>query len=84
MGKCISTISLSPTLTLSEQTDGVWLWDDTRKMNLSMRAGTRMDALVQALSYYQNRLLSVEQDYTCLKERVDTFIEQFVKDSPDD
>lgn len=38
MSKAINNIILTDTLTISECTDGFWLYDKTRGMNLSMRA----------------------------------------------
>lgn len=37
MGKHINSTKLTETLTLSECSDGFWLYDKTRGMNLSMR-----------------------------------------------
>ena len=56
MSKVISNTKLSNTLDLSECKDGWWLWDQTRGMNLAMRAKSRDAAFVEALSYYQERL----------------------------
>ncbi len=83
MGKLITLTSLSPTLDLSECSDGFWLYDKTRSMNLSMRAKTPTAALVGALKYYQERLLRVEQEYKLLREKVDAFVGQIV-DEPED
>lgn len=77
-------INLSPTLGLSEYTNprngsfGFWLYDKTRGMNLSMRAKTERDALVEALSYYQEQLTKVEQAHLALTQKVDAFVVQFV------
>lgn len=62
------------------QTDGLWLWDETRGMNLAVRAKTERDAFVGALDYYQRRLTQVETDYTCLRKKVDSFLEQFTEE----
>lgn len=78
MGKLITSTKLSETLNLSECSDGYWLWDEMRRMNLSMKARTPTDAFVEALHFYQNRLTDVEQKYSDLKGKVDTFIKQFV------
>lgn len=80
MGKHISSTHLSSTLTLSECTDGFWLHDKTRGMNLAMRSKTTTDAFVEALSYYQNRLQKVEQEYRELRSKVDAFVAQFAED----
>lgn len=79
-------VKLSKTLTLGEYTNprnsnfGFWLHDDTRGMNLAMRAKTPESAFVEALTYYQYRLLEVEQGYKALQTKVDAFVAQFVED----
>ncbi len=80
MGKHITTTKLSDTLSLSECTDGYWLYDKTRGMNLAMRAKTPTDALLEALDYYQCRLLKVEQEYKDLRKKVDDFLGQFAEE----
>lgn len=81
MGQFIAKTSLSETLSLSECSDGLWLYDKTRRMNLAMRAKSSTDALVEALHYYQERLAKVEQELTALQSRVDAFVGQFTDDS---
>ena len=83
MAKTIHSWKLSDTLHLTECTDGFWLYDDTRGMNLSMRAKTSGAAFVKALTYYQERLKKVETDYHSLQAKVDAFVEQFVDDDQD-
>ena len=61
MGKTISFDKLSETITLTEQTDGWWLYDYTRGMNLGMREESKDKALIKAITYYQRRLSEVEQ-----------------------
>lgn len=78
MGKPISVKNLSNTLKIVEYNDGFWLWDETQKMNLALRAKTDTEALVKAITYYQNRLCKIEQDYKNLSIKVDSFISQFV------
>lgn len=56
---------------------GFWLWDETQGMNLAMRAETERDAFIDALEYYQRRLMEVETAYKTLRERVDDFVGQF-------
>ena len=55
MGKTLNTEELSTALSLSECTDGYWLWDKVVEMNLAIRAKSREEALLHALSYYQDR-----------------------------
>jgi hypothetical protein len=79
----VSSINLTRTLYLTETSNGFWLYDYTRGMNLSMRAKTAQDAFVEALSYYQNRLTDVEQELQTLKSKVEAFVEDVHK-CPDD
>lgn len=80
MGKTISSTKLSETLAITLCTDGYWLWDETRGMNLSIRAKTEQDAFVEALTYYQERLKEVEDGFKSLRTKVDGFVSQFVED----
>jgi hypothetical protein len=80
----ISQKQLTSTIILSECSDGFWLYDKIRGMNLSMRAKTEENAFVDALTYYQNRLLKAEANYKSISEKVDLFIEQFKDDEEDD
>lgn len=79
-----NVVKLSDTLSLCEYKSGghlgFWLYDDTRRMNLSMRAKTGTDAFIEALTYYQKRLTAVEADYASLRAKVDSFVVQFVVD----
>lgn len=79
MGKHISSTKLTETLTLSECSDGFWLYDKTRGMNLSMCAKTPQDAFVECISYYQRRLSEVENEHRKLTAKVDAFVNQFVE-----
>lgn len=80
MGKTIKHTKLTETLAITECTEGWWLYDKTRGMNLSMRAKTEQDAFVEALSYYQQRLKEIESAYKCLDSRVQEFVSQFTED----
>lgn len=83
MSKVIKYNVLSKSLSISECTDGFWMYDETRGMNLAMRAKTAEAAYIQALEYYQERLKEVEEDYKSLKAKVDHFVGQFVDDDED-
>jgi hypothetical protein len=83
-----TVVELGETLTLCEykapenwhyQTGnyGFWLYDNTRRMNLAIRAPTAEAAFVKALQYYQKRLLEVEAEHKSLREKVDSFLAQF-------
>jgi len=67
------------TIALSCGHDGYWLYDETRGMNLAMRAKTEQAAFVEALEYYQKRLTEQEDQYKRLRDQVDSFVEQFVE-----
>lgn len=83
MGKHINSTKLTESLTLSECSDGFWLYDDTRGMNLSMRAKTPQDAFVECISYYQKRLAEVESEHHKLATKVDAFVSQFMEADDD-
>jgi hypothetical protein len=46
-------------------------------MNISMQAKTEQDAYIEALLYYQRRLVEVKTDYKTLNDKVETFLSQF-------
>lgn len=78
MAKCINHEKLTTTIGISECSDGWWLWDKTRGMNLGMHEKTRDDAIIRALEYYQQRLTKVETEHKILQNKVDSFLSQFV------
>ena len=78
MAKTISHEILSETVAITECTDGWWLYDKTRGMNLAMRAKSRDAAFMAAITYYQRRLIDVEAGYSTLQRKVDRFVGQFV------
>ncbi len=77
MGKLIASVKHSETLLMSECTDGFWLWDKTRQMNVAVKSKTPTHAFIEALTYYQSRLTRVEKDHSELSARVDAFVSQF-------
>ena len=77
MSKCYEHTKLSETLTLSQCNDGYWLYDKTRGMNLGMRCNTPQDALVECITYYQERLTEVEHKHRELTNKVNDFVAQF-------
>ena len=83
MSKVISYTVLSKSLSISQCTDGFWFYDETRGMNLAMRAKTAEAAYLEALEYYQERLTEVEEDYKSLKAKVDHFVGQFIEEDDD-
>ncbi len=80
MSKVISYTKLTPTLFLSECTDGFWLWDEDSKRNLSMKAKTAQDALVEALDIALERCARFEKAYAELSKKVNAFVFQFKDD----
>jgi hypothetical protein len=83
MGKCISSKKLTDTLTLSECTDGFYLYDKIRGMNISMRAKTEEQAFVATITYYQKMLMISQTQYKNLSEKVESFIGGFINDEGD-
>jgi len=72
--KVISQTRLSDTLELTECIDGWWLYDETRSMNIAMKATTKDDAFVEALTYYQESMVELSLKYRDLKKKVDQFV----------
>lgn len=72
--KAISQIKLTDTLTISECIDGFWLYDLLQSCNISMKAKTERDALVEGLKYYQSRYNKLENEYRVLNNNVQKFI----------
>lgn len=71
MRKIISSTKLTDTLSITLCKDGYWLFDKTRCRHLSVRAKTSEEAFVEAITYYQRRLIEIESDYKLLKSKVD-------------
>ena len=61
--------------TLAECKDGFWLYDENRGMNLSMRADSEKAALIEALEYYQRRMIEVESNNKRLKLNISNFLD---------
>ena len=80
MSKVIRKVFKIDTLSLHECTDGYFLYDFVIGMNISMRAKTEQDAYIEALLYYQKRLVAVKTDYKNMKDKVESFISQFAED----
>ncbi len=84
MSKVINSRKLSETISIAECTDGFWLYDELRGMNLSMKAKSAEAALFEALEYYQKRFQEVQSNYNSLKAKVDHFVGQVADDEDDD
>lgn len=80
MSKVIRKVFKIDTLSLHECTDGYYLYDYVVGMNISMRAKTEQDAYIEALLYYQRRLVEVKTDYKTLNAKVESFLCQFDRD----
>lgn len=78
MSKTLNPFVLSKTITISQCTDGFWLYDSSRGMNLSMKAESSEVALLEAQEYYQKRFQEVQNNYNSLKAKVDHFVGQIV------
>ena len=76
----------SDTISLCEYTSGgnkgFWLYDKIRGMNLSMRAESKDEAFVEALTYYQDRLEEVELTLKTLQTNIDVFVNQVRPEEP--
>lgn len=68
---------LTESLGLTECVNGFWLYDETRGMNLAMKAKTERLAFTEALSYYQKRLQDVETSHKDLSLKVESFVSLF-------
>jgi len=80
MSKVIKNRKLTDDLMISECSDGYWLYDYTRGMNLAMKAKTPEDAFVEAITYYQKRLTKVEGEFNKLNQTVNDFIDSVSDD----
>ena len=76
----IRTIFKIETLSLVEANDGFWLYDNTLGMNLAMRCKDEQSAYIEALLYYQNRLLISEKELKEINNKVDAFVSQFTNE----
>ena len=77
MTKVIREVFKIDTLSLHECEDGYYLYDYVIGMNLSMRAKTEQEALIEGLTYYQKRLKEVKMEYTKLSDKVENFVSLF-------
>ena len=68
------------TIRLTKHKDGFWLYDFTRGMNLAMRATSKQEAFVEALTYYQTILKQIEIEHKTLSSKVEMFVNQFTDD----
>jgi len=77
MTKVIREVFKIDTLSLHECEDGYYLYDYVIGMNLSMRAKTEQEALIEGLTYYQKRLKEVKLEYRKLSDKIENFVSLF-------
>lgn len=77
MAKFIRLVFKNDNFSLSECSDGFYLYDYTLQMNIAMYAKSEQEAYQKALHYYQKRLKEVTKDYKALDEKVQAFVGQF-------
>ncbi len=77
MSKVIRKVFKIDTLSLHECKDGYYLYDYVVGMNISMRAKTEQDAYIEALLYYQRKLVEAKVNYKTLNDKVESFLCQF-------
>lgn len=81
MAKFIKLVIETDGFTVSEYSDGYWLWDSYKEMNLSMHAKTSEEAFTEALEFYQERLAQVEKKHAELRAKVNGFLALFQTDN---
>ena len=79
MGKAIRNVFKAETFSLTECTDGFWLYDTVIGMNISMQAKTEQDACIEALLYYQKALRNSKARYQTLNDKVENFVSQIIE-----
>lgn len=72
------SFKINEVTTITECHSGWWLWDENRRINLSMKADSKEDALIEAFEYYQKNFKEMEKNYYLLKNKVDSFVGQFI------
>ena len=77
MGRAIRRVFKLDTIFLSETTEGYYLYDYVIGQNISMRAKTEQDACIEAILWYQSRLIESKEKFKILKDKVEGFLAQF-------
>ena len=80
MGKAIRNVFKTDTLTLTECTDGYYLWDKVAGFNIAIHAKSEQQALIDGLDYYQRYHSKLQKDYKELDNKVQNFLSQFDRD----
>jgi len=78
MKKYTNSKILSDSLELTTSKSGIWLYDTTQGMYLSMRAVDEVTALTEAITYYQEKVGEVMRDY----DRLDKIVRAFLSELP--
>jgi hypothetical protein len=69
-------VQFNDTFTLVEYSDGFYLFDNLRRVNVAMQAKSKEAAVLEALTYYQKQLKTAEETVTKLNRAVYSFWEQ--------
>jgi len=77
MGKAIRNVFKTDTLTLTECTDGYYLWDKVAGFNIAIHAKSEQQALIDGLDYYQRYHSKLKKEYKELNDKVESFLCQF-------
>ena len=80
MGKVIRNVFKTDALTLTECTDGYYLWDKVAGFNISIHAKTEQQALIDGLEYYQRYHSKLKKESKELNDKVESFLCQFGKE----
>jgi hypothetical protein len=80
MGKPIRNVFKTDTLTLTECTDGYYLWDKVEGFNIAIHAKSEQQALIDGLDYYQRYHSKLKKEYKELNDKVESFLCQFSGD----
>lgn len=75
--KPIETIFKTNKISLTKCPDGFWLYDYVLGLNISMRAKTEIDAMIEGLTYYQKNLESTKDKLKTIEKKVSNFISLF-------
>jgi len=80
MGKAIRNVFKTDTLTLTECTDGYYLWDKVAGFNITIHAKSEQQALIEGIEYYQRYHSKLQKEHKELSNKVDSFLSQFERD----
>lgn len=80
MGKVIKNVFKTNTLTLTECTNGYYLWDTVAGFNISIHAKSEQQALIDGLEYYQRYHSKLKKEHKELNDKVENFLCQFDKE----